>query len=80
MELENITGFLRRNAAYYPNKPAILHPAKITFRQLDREVDYYSHGLINLGIHKGTRTIMLVEAGPDFFVICFALLRIGVYL
>ena len=42
MRLENITGYLRRLAKDYPDKPAILHPVKISFSELDREVDHLS--------------------------------------
>ncbi len=75
--LDNITSYLSRNALRFPDKPAILHPQTISFKELDKEVDRFAAGLENHGITKGSRTILLVSAGPDFFVLCFALLRIG---
>ena len=77
IRLNNITGYLSRNAARFPDKPAILHPRVVSFSELDREVDRFAAGLSSAGISKGTRTILLVSAGPEFFIICFALFRIG---
>ncbi len=76
-KMDNITGYLNRNAIKFPDKPAILHPVVISFKKLDQEVDRYAAGLIISGITKGTHTILLVSAGSEFFILCFALLRIG---
>ena len=75
--LENITVYLSRNSEKYPDKPAMLHPRLLSFEELNREVDYYAAGLKASGIHRGTHTILLVSAGPEFFILCFALFRIG---
>lgn len=75
--IENITSYLSRNALSFPDKPAMLHPERISFKDLDQEVDRYAAGLISHGITKGTHTVLLVSAGLEFFIICFALFRIG---
>ncbi len=76
-ELDNITAYLSRNALKFPDKPAILHPDVISFKNLDQEVDRYAALLSSSGITRGMHTILLVSAGSEFFVICFALFRIG---
>jgi len=75
--LDNITGYLSRNASLFPDKPAMIHPKFITFSELDADVDRYAAGLSAIGISKGMHTIVLVSAGAEFFILCFALFRIG---
>lgn len=77
MNMENITSYLSRNAEKYPDKAAIVHPVTMSFHELDKEIDFYAAGLREKGLGKGSRAILLVSSGPEFFIICFALLRIG---
>ncbi len=77
IDLDNITAYLSRNALEFPDKPAILHPAVISFKELDKEVDRYAVGLASYGIEKGTHTILMVSDASEFFILCFALLRVG---
>jgi acyl-CoA synthetase (AMP-forming)/AMP-acid ligase II len=76
-QTNNISDYLSRNAELNPDKPALLHPVKITYKKLEAEVDRYSFGLERAGIRKGTLTILMVPVGPEFFIITFALLRVG---
>ena len=73
----NISDYLRLNAETFPNKPALLHPDKITYKELDHYADIYSNRLGLSGIRAGTLTILMVPAGAEFFILTFALLRIG---
>jgi len=73
----NLAGYLYRQACGNPDKPAFLHPVPVTFAGLDRKVDQLCHGLAKAGVVKGTRTIMLVNANLDFYILTFALLRLG---
>ncbi len=73
----NISGYLRKNAAAFPDKPALLHPVRISYRELDGEVDNYSFCLEKAGIKSGTKTILMVPAGPEMLYIIFALFRIS---
>jgi acyl-CoA synthetase (AMP-forming)/AMP-acid ligase II len=67
----------------WPNKPAVIvvNPdgshTSVTFRELAEEVDRYACGLNVLGIRRGTRTILMVRPGIDFFALTFALFKIG---
>lgn len=76
-DVGNLAGFLQMQAGRNPEKPAFLYPVRITYAELDRKVDQLCHGLVRAGAGQGTRTIMLVNANMDFFILTFALLRIG---
>lgn len=75
--IKNVADYLTINAAAHPDKPALLHPERISYRELDEAVNSYSSGLLNSGISPGARTLVMVPAGADFFILVFALLRIG---
>ncbi len=73
----NISDYLRLNAERSPHKPALLYPEKITYKEMEEVVNKYSYGLEDAGIKAGTKTIIMVPAGDEFFYLTFALLRIG---
>jgi acyl-CoA synthetase (AMP-forming)/AMP-acid ligase II len=84
----NIAGQLTAMAARTPDKPAVIWTAgragsgqaryaHVTFRELEQETDRYAHGLSAAGITRGTRTILFVPPGRDFFALVFALFKIG---
>jgi acyl-CoA synthetase (AMP-forming)/AMP-acid ligase II len=76
-QIKNISEYLRINAEKFPGKPALLHPLRMTYRDLELEVDRYSIALEKAGIKSGSLTILMVPAGAEFFIVTFALLRIG---
>ena len=76
-KINNISEYLRFYAELSPDKPALLYLEKITYRDLEDKVNRYSFGLDHAGIRAGTRTLIMVPAGTDFFILIFALLRIG---
>jgi acyl-CoA synthetase (AMP-forming)/AMP-acid ligase II len=49
----------------------------ISFKELNEEVDRFAHGLSEYGLHPGMRTIVMVKPGIAFFVLTFALFKIG---
>lgn len=84
----NVASYLKQSARVQPLKPAVVCPAgrdpngrvryiHLTFQQLDQKSDILAHGLKNVGIERGTRTILMVKPGLDFFCIIFALFKIG---
>ncbi len=84
----NIASYLKRVAKISPYKRAVVYPAgrgssgrvmysHLTFLQLDRESDCLAHGMENAGITRGTRTILMVKPGLEFFIIIFALFKTG---
>jgi acyl-CoA synthetase (AMP-forming)/AMP-acid ligase II len=76
-KINNISEYLKLFAELSPDKPALLYPEKIVYRDLEEKVNRYSYGLDHAGIRAGTRTLVMVPAGTDFFILTFALLRIG---
>ncbi|MDF1592378.1 MAG: fatty acid CoA ligase family protein [Desulfobacterales bacterium] len=84
----NVASYLIRSARVQPQKPAVVCPAgrdpngrvryiHLTFQQLDQKSDILAHGLERVGINRGSRTILMVKPGLDFFGIIFALFKIG---
>ena len=50
----------------------------LTYRQLDQDSDRIAHGLKAIGIGRGTRAVVMVRPGLDFFSLVFALFKAGV--
>ena len=84
----NISAYLQQMAALQPFKRAVVYPAgrdkggrvaysHLTFQQLDQESDNLAHGLENVGITRGTRTILMVKPSIEFFALTFALFKTG---
>jgi len=84
----NIASYLKRVAKIAPYKRAVVYPAgrdnsgrvmysHLTFLQLDRESDCLAYGMEKAGIIRGTRTILMVKPGLEFFMIIFALFKTG---
>jgi len=84
----NVASYLPEMARLHPNKKAIVYPigrepdgrtryADVTFDELNRETDRYAHGLECIGIRRGTRTILMVRPSLEFFILTFALYKVG---
>jgi acyl-CoA synthetase (AMP-forming)/AMP-acid ligase II len=84
----NIAQRLQHTASRMPYKRAVVCPsgrdrqgriayAHLTFEQLNRESDTLARGLDQVGIIRGTRTVLMVKPGIDFFVLIFALFKVG---
>ncbi|MCF8070032.1 MAG: AMP-binding protein [Desulfobacterales bacterium] len=84
----NVAVHLKKFARTRPFARAVVSPAgydnhgriaysHLTFQQLDKESDCLAHGLNEVGITRGTRTILMVKPGIDFFVLTFALFKVG---
>lgn len=80
ISLLNIAAHLPRMAGTHPDQPAVIHPkagAQLTFRQLNEDCDCYAWGLSRLGVGRGTRTVLMVRPGLEFFSLTFALFKLG---
>ncbi len=84
----NVATYLKRMARIQPYKKAVIFPAgkdhggrvtysHLTFRQLDRDSDILAGSLQDIGVRKGTRTILMVRPSPEFFILIFALFKAG---
>jgi acyl-CoA synthetase (AMP-forming)/AMP-acid ligase II len=84
----NIASYLSRAAQTHPFKRAVVCAcgrdrggrvaySHLTFQQLEHASDRLAHGLLNTGIARGDRTILMVRPSLDFFTIIFAMFKIG---
>ena len=84
----NIALGLKKAQEAYPYKRAVVYPAardkagrvlysQITFTQLEQESDRLAYNLERIGIVRGTRTILMVRPGMEFFIIVFAMFKVG---
>ncbi|MFT5447627.1 MAG: acyl-coenzyme A synthetase/AMP-(fatty) acid ligase [Gammaproteobacteria bacterium] len=85
----NVAWHLTQMAASQPERLAIACPAngllwsshqrfdELSFRQLDEWSQDLARGLVLAGIRKGTRVVLLVPPGPEFFAAVFALMKTG---
>ena len=84
----NISLGLKKIQEKYPHKRAVVCPAgrdkngrvlysQITFTQLETESDRLAFGLERIGIIRGTRTILMVTPGMEFFITIFAMFKVG---
>ncbi|WP_299983137.1 fatty acid CoA ligase family protein [Desulfobacula sp.] len=84
----NISLGLKKIQEKYPHKRAVVCPSgrdkngrvlysQMTFTQLETESDALAFGLEKIGIIKGTRTILMVPPGMEFFITIFAMFKVG---
>lgn len=87
-KIVNISSYLKKMACLQPYKRAVVYSAgkdkngriayaHLTFQQLDRESDCLANGLEKAGITRGTRTVLMVKPGPEFFSLTFAIFKVG---
>jgi olefin beta-lactone synthetase len=76
----NIAAHLPEMARLQPDATAIIFPKqnrRMSFIELDGRSDRIACGLINAGICRGVRTVLMVTPSPDFFALTFALFKVG---
>jgi acyl-CoA synthetase (AMP-forming)/AMP-acid ligase II len=84
----NVTARIRERALRHPDKKAFIwageHTAgdtatygHITYREFEDQTDAYAFGLLEAGIGKGVKTIVLVHPDIRLFLILAALLKTG---
>lgn len=83
----NIASHLPELAKQQPNTYAVvkqninkskkaLYSTAYTYKQLDDMSNLIANGLESYGIKKGTRTVLMVKPGLDFFALVFALFKL----
>ncbi len=86
--LVNMSAFIRQKAEETPHKRAIVIPSGrdkanrvaytwLTFKQLEDETNRYARGFSNIGIKRGTKVVVMLKPGHEFFITFFALSKIG---
>jgi acyl-coenzyme A synthetase/AMP-(fatty) acid ligase len=84
----NISNVLKQTVQRLPHKRAIVCPdgknkdgrvlySQMTFAQLEKESDQVAFGLERIGISRGMRTILMVPPSMDFFIVIFAMFKVG---
>lgn len=81
----NISRYLPIMAQKMPYRMAITAPPyrgedSIDFEGLERESSVIAMGLEEIGIKRGTRTLLMAQPGLDFYLITFALMKLGAIL
>ncbi len=80
----NIAAALPRLARERPGQVAMHCPGRngrygiaLTYAQLDVRSDAIAAGLARRGIARGTRTVVMLRPTPEFFLVMFALFKLG---
>ena len=80
----NIAAALPRLARERPDQVAMRCPGRagrydiaLTYAQLDARSDAIAAGLARRGLVRGMRTVVMVRPTPEFFLLMFALFKIG---
>lgn len=80
----NIADSLRHRASEAPDRIAMRCPGSgrydiaLTYGELDARSDAIAAGLAQRGITRGQRVVVMVRPTPEFFLLMFALFRLGV--
>ena len=73
-----IHGYLENSATQYPDKIAVIHDEqRITYAELDTQVDNLTYYLISAGITQGDRITLLLENSIDYIIAYYATLKAG---
>lgn len=81
--IANVVSLLAQAAERTPEREAIivalpgLRSERISFSELWRRVDQAGCGLINLGVRRGDRVVIMVPMSIDLYVVLLAVLKIG---
>jgi long-chain acyl-CoA synthetase len=69
---------LRRSAEKFGDKPAVIfHDTRLSFRELDDQVNRFAHALASLGVKKGDRVGIYMMNRPEYLVSFNAVARAG---
>ena len=70
--------FLASTAGWLPkNTVTIFYGTKLTYQQLDEQVNQFAHVLNGLGVQKGDRVMLVLPNMPQLLIAFYATLRIG---
>ncbi|SFE40389.1 Acyl-CoA synthetase (AMP-forming)/AMP-acid ligase II [Sulfitobacter brevis] len=74
----DLNAMVRQAVARNPNGEALVcDDIRLTYHQLDAQIDAIAAGLAEMGVTKGDRVALLLSNGPEFLVVLLASLRIG---
>lgn len=73
----NISDLVFRQAVQTPEKAAVLHPKRTTYKLLCKRIDSFASSFLKTGIKAGDRSVVLIKPGTDMVAVVLALVRIG---
>lgn len=74
----NLSTNLRQTAQKTPDVTALLYlDQKISYSELNADVDRFAAGLAKLGIEKGSNVALLLGNSPEFVIAYYAIVRLG---
>jgi len=77
----NIAAHLAILSTQRPTQPALLsRHGVLTFRELEERSNCCAQGLKEIGIQRGTHTVLMVTPGVEFLVLTFALIKMNAVL
>ena len=77
----NIAAYLSILSTQRPAQPALLsRHGVVTFLELEQRSNCCAQGLKEIGIQRGTRTVLMVTPGIEFLVLTFALIKMNAVL
>lgn len=77
---ETLGEMFRASAKLWPTRPALVCGSRVwTYSELDTRIDQLAAGLLNLGIVAKDRVVVQLPNVAEFYVLCFALFRIGAW-
>ena len=68
---------LKNSATMFPDKPAILYPQRVTYKELNALTDKLASALADLGVKKGNIVALYMWNSPEFVVAFFGALKAG---
>ncbi len=75
---ESLTHFVRRNAQEQPERPALFFKgATVSYGELERKSNALTCALLDLGVGKGDRVVMLMPNSPQMIICEFAIWKAG---
>jgi long-chain acyl-CoA synthetase len=73
-----IHNFLENAAARFPDKVALIHDqTRATYRQVNADADRLASFLVERGVAKGDRVVILLENGYEYVVAYYGILKAG---
>ena len=74
----NLSNLLISSATQRPEHPAIRFLERtITYKELNRQVDRLSHGLVHAGLRPGDVCVLMIPNSIEWIVVYYALARLG---
>ena len=70
--------FLEESTKTFPDKTALVHEeVRATYKQVNSKANRLAHWLINLGVSKGDRIVIVLENSLEYVVSYYGVLKSG---